>query len=204
MRFGCLSHWLDLLYDCSEARVSCSASPTAWRCFLAKSEYEDFSCCHRNNHQDCKKQRRALLSLPARLFFVKSIDSRPLEDYFSLLSMLFLLGIEVAVVPNSPGLTIKAFRVSLWTVFLRLGPHLPSLSLSQDWHTSSGVEACRTFADLHHEDVMIEVARWGIAACTTALQTVPVLSVCVGKVHPSIHEEGHSCVWSCARTNPKY
>lgn len=49
-------------------------------------EYEDFSCCHRNNDQDCKKQSKALLALPARLFFMKSIVSRPLEDYFSLFS----------------------------------------------------------------------------------------------------------------------
>lgn len=109
-------------------------------------KYEDFSCCHRNNDQSCgkKKPRKALLSLPARLFFMKSIVSRPLEDYFSLLSLLFLWGIEIAIVWNGLAWHSKHFRlVSFLTLFLLFGSHLSSHFPSGGWAHIHMSHICR-------------------------------------------------------------
>lgn len=166
-------------------------------------EYEDFSCCHRNNDQDCKKQSKALLALPARLFFMKSIVSRPLEDYFSLFSftaLFFFEGLRLLLYQTLQNISIL---FPFWMLFLLIVSRLLSLSFEEDWHTSSGP---------HLQTCTLSMFwwKWSAGALLHVWQLFRLspscLCVCIKptKVHPSIPEEVHSCVWTCARPNQKY
>lgn len=127
--------WI-FLYDYSETRVSGFADsvkmPFGRKCH---TNMKTSAAATKTMIRIVKKQGTALLSLLARLFFMKSIVSRPLEDYFALLSPLFLWGIEIAVVPNSLGLTFKAFPScfpldtvsAVWFCCLDLTSHLVHL-----------------------------------------------------------------------------
>ena len=148
-------------------------------------ECEDISFCRTNNDQDCKNRGRLCFLYQRALFHEIDGFTATGEYLFSLRDWVWLYRMAEAWLSE---------HVPQWTLFLLFGSHLPSLPLEEVWHTSGGTEACRTFADLHPEDVIIEVASWGIAACPIALGTVPVLSATIDpSIHPYIQRHIHVC-----------
>lgn len=58
-------------------------------CQKVSHKYEDFSRRHRNDDQDCKKTEEGFAYFTSTLVFHEIDSFTAMEDYFSLLSLLF-------------------------------------------------------------------------------------------------------------------
>lgn len=147
-----------------------------------------------------------MLSLPACLFFMKSIISQPLEDNF-LLFPLFLWGIEIALGPNGLGLTFKTFPSCFPLDTVSAVWFSPPISFI--WEGLAHIQRGRGVLHICRPAPQGGCDRSGQPGCRCVCDSFadcprPVC-VCIKprKVHPFIHEVVYSCAWSCSHTNQK-
>lgn len=161
----------------------------------ASHENKDFSCCHRNDDQDCKKNRGRLCALHQRACFSWN---RQFPGHWRIPSAFFPCWVEVAVVPTGPGLTFQAVPSGFPLDALPAAWSSPPISF-----LAGGLAHTQRGRGVWH---VCRRAPWGCYGRSGQLGRLCMSDSVADcrKVHPSIHEEVHSCVWSCARANPKY